>query len=89
MSLQFCKFQEVCRKQNVKDPCVAPGYDGKKCIQRQPKVCTFLRNYGYCKFGEWCLFSHILKNDPEVEKLKSENKEIKKQAGTCISCEIF
>ena len=75
----FCKFQEVCRRQHLKEICVAAACDGKKCIQRHPKVCKFLRNYGYCKFGEWCLFSHIVKKDPEVEKLKAENKEIKKK----------
>ena len=75
----FCKFTEVCRKQHVKELCVALDCDGKKCMQRHPKVCKFLRNYGYCKFGEWCLFSHTVKKDPEVEKLKAENIEIKKK----------
>ena len=36
----------------------------------------FFRNIGYCKFGEWCHFSHILKKDPDLENLKKENRAI-------------
>ena len=75
----FCKFQEVCRKQHVKEICEISSCNGKTCIQRHPKICKFLRNRGYCKFGEWCLFSHVIKKDPEIEKIKAENRAILKR----------
>ena len=75
----FCKFKEACRKQHVKESCELISCDGKICIQRHPKECSLFTNRGYCKFGEWCHFLHIVKKDPEMEKIKSENKEILKK----------
>ena len=43
-----------------------------------PKECRFLKNIGYCKFGEWCLFSHNIRKDPNIEKLDMEDKNIKR-----------
>ena len=39
-------------------------------------VCKCFRNIGYCKFGAFCFFRHVVKKDPEIEKLKAENKEM-------------
>ena len=72
----FCKFREVCRKQHVKELCEELSCDGKTCIQRHPKECKFFRNRGYCKFGEWCHFLHVVRKNPEIEKIKEENKAI-------------
>ena len=75
----FCRFREVCRKEHVKKLCESSSCDGKTCAERHPRVCKFFKNVGYCKFGEWCLFSHIIKKDPEMEKLKAENRAILKR----------
>ena len=49
----------------------------KKCVQRHPKECKFLQNIGYRKFGEWCLLSHNIKKDPNIENLEMENKNVR------------
>ena len=69
----------MCRKQHVKEICEEPSCDGKNCIKRHPKECKFFRNRGFCKFGEWCHFVHIARKDPEIEKIKAENKRIRER----------
>ena len=61
--------------------CELTSCDGKVCPHRHPRECKFFRNIGYCKFGEWCQFSHILKKDPVLENLKKENMAIIKKLG--------
>jgi hypothetical protein len=34
------------------------------------------RNRGYCRFGEWCHFLHIVSKVPGIEKIKAENEAI-------------
>ena len=75
----FSKFGEVFRKKHVKELCKLATCDGKSCLHRHPRECKFFRNIGYCKFGEWCHFSHIVKKDPELENLKTENRAIIKK----------
>ena len=66
-------IREACRKQHSKESCELSSCDGKSCIERNPK-CKFFRDRWYCKFGEWCFLLHIVKKDPEIEKINSENK---------------
>ena len=67
----FCIFREVCRKKLVKKLCESYSCDGQTCAEKRARVCKFFKNIGYCKFGEWCLFSRIIMKDPEMEKMKA------------------
>ena len=75
--LRFCKFTEHCRKVHVKEKCEDSKCKVKNCKLRHPKVCTFFRDYNFCKFGEFCIFKHLkhAQNDT-VENLAIENQEI-------------
>ena len=94
----FCKYQEKCRKFHEKNICKNQKCEVKKCLLRHPKICKFLRDYGYCKFGEWCFFSHKpfeIKNNiekKEFEELKENidkiDKEIKSKDEVIKSLEI-
>ena len=69
----FCKFQERCRKHHEKNLCERVTCVVKECILRHPKFCKFLRDYGYCIFGQWCYFSHKL----TIMNYNADNTEIK------------
>ena len=45
----------------------------RECVLRHPKFCKFLRDYGYCKFGQWCYFSHKL----TINNYNADNSEIR------------
>ena len=49
----------------------------KEYLPRHPKCCKFLRDYGYCNFGEWCVFSH----KSFGKKSDVQNKVLKELAG--------
>ena len=69
----FCRYQERCRKFHGKILCENLNCEVRECKLRHPKQCKFLRDYGYCKFGEWCYFSH-----KELRKMSNaENEELK------------
>ena len=43
---------------HVDGECVIESCEVINCNSRHPKVCRYLRDYRYCKFGTWCKFSH-------------------------------
>ena len=68
----FCKFRNACRNQHIMEKCCIKQCEIHTCSRRHPKICKYFRDIGYCKFGEWCLFSHSIKNSKDLE-----DKEIK------------
>ena len=59
--------------------CEALNCVVKECLNRHPEFCKFLRDYGYCKFGEYCKFSHKafgMKSDVEKEELKKLKEKL-------------
>ena len=52
----------------------------KKCNLRHPKKCKFFRDYGFCKFGEWCRFDQKVDIDASEadEKLNELREKLKK-----------
>ena len=81
----FCRYQERCRKFHEEKACEAVNCVVKTCLLRHPKYCKFLRDYGYCKFGEWCKFSHKafgtngnVENE-ELKELKEKFKNLEKE----------
>ena len=60
----FCKYLEKCRFVHVTEICENPECDAaRSCSLRHPRICKFYRDYKRCKFGEWCCFKHVEKNE--------------------------
>ena len=51
----FCRYQDRCRKYHEKNLCENAKCVVKECVRRHPRFRKYLRDYGYCKFGEWCM----------------------------------
>ena len=73
-----CKFQKKCRKMHIEEKCENLECNVKECTLRHPKVCSFLRDYKFCKFSEYCSFSHSIQNNSN-DAFEKEIDEIKKQ----------
>ena len=44
----YYRYQEMCRKQHINENC-----ENSSCYKKMhPKICTFFRDYLFCKFGE-------------------------------------
>ena len=68
----YCKFDEKCRKQHIKEICFEKSCEISQCNQRHPKVCRYYRNYGRCKFSPCAL-----KHEDHADYNKTVDKEIK------------
>ena len=60
-----------------------PSCEINTCKLRHPRVCNFYRDYGRCKFGEWCSFEHkeVDRTDKSmtmIEEIKKEVEDLKK-----------
>ena len=47
-------------------------------VHVHPKVCSFYRDYNYCKFAEYCSFSHNIRHYSN-DALEKEIVDIRKQ----------
>ena len=74
----FCKFSENCRKNHINEKCSKSSCDISTCQLRHPKVCRYLRDYKYCKFGEWCKFLHVEaeNNCNDIIQIKKEQENL-------------
>ena len=66
---EFCKFLERCRRYHENKICEKLKCEIKECPLRHPKVCKL----GFCKFSQWCRFSHS-----DNKSIKEKNKDVKK-----------
>ena len=53
----------------------------RECHLRHPKICKFYRDLGFCKFSEWCKFSHnvekeTIDKDNIITKLEEKVKNL-------------
>ena len=64
------------RKQHILEKCTKLTCEIKTCCLRHPRTCRYLRDIGFCKFGEWCLFEHDFVVNG-VGGLEDINKKIK------------
>ena len=74
----YCKFLERCRLLHISEICLDSACDIKTCKLRHPRKCKYFRDYNRCKYGEWCYFSHEVKEDPSKEilvKIESDFNE--------------
>ena len=61
-----------------------------KCDKRHPRICKYQRDYGRCKFMEYCRFNHDKQNDvsQNSEKIVSlENKISKMEERISKNCD--
>jgi hypothetical protein len=57
--------------------CESFECEPRKCKLGHPKVCSFFRNYKFCKFAEYCSFSHNICNNSN-DGLEKEISDIKR-----------
>ena len=69
----YCRYLEKCRKRHVKEKCNNSACDIASCTSRHPKICRYWRDYGFCKFGEYCYYSHNDLNAQIVSSIDFEN----------------
>ena len=52
------------------------------CTLRHPKICRYFRDFGRCKFSEWCHFRHVENiqsfDNSEISTLKMRISDIEK-----------
>ena len=75
----YCKYKETCRKTHFIEICKEASCVLETCLKRHPRICRFYRFYNNCKFGEFCQFSHDLK-----ENKCGNSERINKLEKTCI-----
>ena len=78
----YCKFGLICRKFHTPHTCNQPQCSDKTCLLRHPRTCKYFTNFGSCKFGDDCSFSHKVEtangfSKNEIEILKSELQSVK------------
>ena len=66
----YCKFKYTCRKQHIQEKCSNEKCEILRCSLRHPKICRYFRDFGNCKFGEWCSFRHEIKVNKDIEDMK-------------------
>ena len=62
---------------HIDDVCETFQCETKECNLRHPKICSFYRDYGFCKFAEYCSFSHNVHKTNDA--LENEIRDIKKE----------
>ena len=89
----FCKFGARCHQKHENEICQNRSEcTSNNCRKRHPRLCRYYCQFGHCKFGQGCAYSHKMerkclkleelekevKNDKEkLEKLEKEVKELK------------
>ena len=68
-----CKYQDRCRKIHIGSICERNQCEIAKCQERHPGECNFYKEFGRCKFGEYCSFQH---KPSVVETCKTLQKEL-------------
>ena len=54
----FCRFQDLCRYEHVKEVCDDVECSVTLCRKRHPKLCIYFSEFNRCKFGSFCHFKH-------------------------------
>ena len=72
----YCKYQSHCKRMHVMDICQNTECDRTTCINRHPIMCKYFFNYGKCKFGSLCAYSHGCSlNTENIDKKISDLKD--------------
>ena len=74
----FCKYLERCQYLHVKESCENNECDVRSCNLRHPRICSYFRDYNRCKFGDWCYFKHVNKNENRDTEIIKKIKDLGK-----------
>ena len=73
----YCKFGNNCDKTHYADVCETKYCRIKHCDKRHPIDCFFYRNFGRCKFENYCSYRHpMTKEQYLVEQVKTLAEEV-------------
>ena len=62
----YRKFADKCRNLDVEEKFENKQCDITKCDNRHPRPCNFYRDYGRCKYLDFCKYEHV---HQEINKL--------------------
>ena len=74
----YCKFGEKCRNLHIEEKCCDNQCEIVNCDKRHPKPCNFYRDYGRCKYLQYCKYEHVQQGNniiTEEYKIKIDNLE--------------
>ena len=74
----YCRYQETCRNHHVNELCENEKCEMDTCTKRHPRICTYFQNYKRCKFGTYCAYRHIAREDfhSDVDELKKQINDL-------------
>ena len=78
----FCKYRETCRKFHSEETCENEHCETLNCLKRHPRECKYYKIYKRCKFGSYCLFTHVSEESTKEandEKLDAKFEYIEKE----------
>ena len=82
-SLVTVNSKKHCFRKHVDTVCENDRCSISDCKLRHPRKCKYFFQYKYCKFGQYCRFSHLEEKtkqyDKEVDILRFEIENIKKE----------
>ena len=73
----FASISKHVEKNHENKKCENSDCEIRDCPLRHPKIRKFYRDFGFCKFSEWCKFSHEVKRSMFVENDGVKNLEEK------------
>ena len=68
-----------CKNKHVTTVCDDEKCKPKECEKRHPRLCKYISNYGSCKLGSVCAYSH------DDHKKKNENERLEKKLDELIA----
>ena len=60
----------------INDTCETLVCDIRVCDLRNPKVCSFYKDYKFCKFSELCSFAHNVHHFSNEKEVKDIVKDL-------------
>ena len=80
----FCKYRDTCRNYHENEVCENRYCEVDSCTKRHPRVCAYFQLYKRCKFGTFCAYKHILKEDCNtlIDELRLKIEDLVEQIST-------
>ena len=72
----YCKFKMSCKNKHVTTVCDDEKCNPIKCEKRHPRLCKYISNYGSCKLGSICAYSHDHRRKNENDRLEKKLDEL-------------
>ena len=75
----YCKFGDKCKNLHIEEKCGDKQCEIMNCDKRHPRPCNFYRDYGRCKYLEYCKYEHIQQgNNILTEKYQNKIDTLEK-----------